>query len=161
MHTGTKGSTLGDKDGWSLSTVRKLPGRTFVHPRMIGYLPPQDAPAFQPTAVYDADGDCIEFLSRPDPFHAERVDDLVTVYRSQDSGEIIGSLIKGVHPLLEKHPGLRIEVQDGKVRLVHLIRARLWASKLDPMDILSVTYRKLIEVAEESNVETELTPVAR
>jgi hypothetical protein len=120
----------------------------------------QDAPAFQPTAVYDADGDCIEFLSRPDPFYAERVDDLVTVYRSQDNGEIIGSLIKGVHPLLEKHPGLRIEVQDGRVRLVHLIRARLWTSNLDPMDILSVTYRKLIEVAEESNVETELTPIA-
>jgi hypothetical protein len=28
------------------------------------------------------------------------------------------------------------------------------------MDILSVTYRKLIEIAEESNVETELTPIA-
>ncbi len=120
----------------------------------------QDAPAFQPTAVYDLDGDCIEFLSRPDAFFGERVDDLVTVYRSQDHGQIIGSLIKGVRPLLEKHPGLRIEVQDGKVRLVHLIRARLWTSNLDPADILSVTYRKLIEVAEESNVETELTPIA-
>jgi hypothetical protein len=72
----------------------------------------QNAPAFQPTALYDADGDCVEFLSRPDPFYAERVDDLLTVYHRQDSGEIIGSLIKGVHPLLEKHPGLRIEIQD-------------------------------------------------
>ena len=53
-----------------------------------------------------------------------------------------------------------IEIQDGKVRLVHLIRARLWTSNLDPADVLSVTYRKLIEVAEESNVETELTPIA-
>ena len=120
----------------------------------------QDAPAFRPVAVYDADGDCIEFLSRPDPFYAERVDDLVTVYRSQENRQIIGSLIKGIHPLLEKHPGLRIEVQDGRVRLVHLIRAGLWASNLDPKDILSVTYRKLIEVAEESKFETELTPSA-
>jgi hypothetical protein len=120
----------------------------------------QDAPAFQPVAVYDADGDCIEFLSRPDPFYAERVDGLITVYRSQESGQVIGSLIKGIHPLLKKHPGLRIEVRDGSVRLVHLIRARLWTSNLDPADILSVTYRKLIEVAEESNVETELTPIA-
>ena len=43
----------------------------------------QGAPAFQPSATYDRDGDCIEFLATPDAFYAERVDDLVTVYYSQ------------------------------------------------------------------------------
>jgi hypothetical protein len=38
------------------------------------------AEQFEPTATYDPDGDCIEFLARPDPSYAERVDDLVTVY---------------------------------------------------------------------------------
>lgn len=55
----------------------------------------QDAGPPQATAVYDPDGDCIEFLARPEPFYAERVDDLVTVYYSQETGEVIGSLIKG------------------------------------------------------------------
>lgn len=55
-----------------------------------------EAKPFQPSAVYDEDGDCIEFLAKPDPIRAERVDDLVTVYYSQESGEVIGSLIKGV-----------------------------------------------------------------
>lgn len=51
---------------------------------------------FEPTAVYDPDGDCIEFVAKPDPFIAERIDDLVTVYTSQETGELTGSLIKGV-----------------------------------------------------------------
>jgi len=67
---------------------------------------------FNPTAYYDPDGDCIEFLARPDNFYAERVDDLVTVYHSQETDEIIGSLLKGVtglcKQLSEKLPGLRL-----------------------------------------------------
>ena len=37
------------------------------------------AKQFQPMATYDPDGDCIEFLVKPDRFHAERVDDLITL----------------------------------------------------------------------------------
>jgi len=54
------------------------------------------AKQFEPTATYDPDGDCIEFLAKPNPFYAERVDDLVTVYYSQETIEVIGSLINGV-----------------------------------------------------------------
>ena len=46
---------------------------------------------FKPTATYDPDGDCIEFLAKPDPFYAERIDDLVTVYYSQETGEDLRS----------------------------------------------------------------------
>lgn len=74
----------------------------------------QGAPAFEPTVTYDPDGDCIEFLARPDAFYGERLDDLVTVYYSQETREIIGSLIKGVHGFLKKHPGLQIDIQDGR-----------------------------------------------
>jgi hypothetical protein len=57
------------------------------------------AEQFRPTAYYDPDGDCIEFLARPDNFYGERVDDLVTVYYSEETGEVIGSLLKGVTSL--------------------------------------------------------------
>src|ERR1700759_3296775 len=97
------------------------------------------APAFQPTATYDKDGDCIEFLAKPDSFYAERVDDLVTVYYSQETNEVIGSLIKGVRGFCEKifetMPGLKSEIRDGRVRLVHIFRARLWSSKTGPKDL--------------------------
>ena len=60
------------------------------------------AEQFEPTAIYDPDGDCIEFLAKPDPFYAERVDDLVTVYYSQETNEVVGSLIKGVSGFWKK-----------------------------------------------------------
>src|SRR3954454_18358058 len=91
------------------------------------------ADAFKPMAEYDPDGDCIEFLAKPDSFYAERVDDLVTVYYSQETQEVIGSLIKGVRgfcdKILKTMPGFQIEIRDGRVRLVHMFRARLWSSK--------------------------------
>jgi hypothetical protein len=118
------------------------------------------AEPFEPTAIYDPDGDCIEFLAKPDPLYAERVDDLVTVYYSQETNEVIGSLIEGVRSFCEKIlqtlPGFRIEIRDGRVRLVHIFRARLWTSKTDPQDLATLTYEKLIQVAEDSNVEAEM-----
>jgi hypothetical protein len=122
------------------------------------------AEQFRPRATYDADGDCIEFLSKPDPFYGERIDDLVTVYYSQETGEVIGSLLKGVSQfckqMLKQMPGFQIEIRDGRVRLVHLFRASLWSSAKDPQDLLTLTYRKLINVAEEAGaeVDAELCP---
>jgi len=118
------------------------------------------ADQFEPTATYDPDGDCIEFLAKPDPFYAERVDDLVTVYYSQETNEVVGSLIKGVRGFCEAidrtMPGFKIEIRDGRMRLVHIFRARLWTSKSNPRDLATLTYEKLIQVAEESDVEAEM-----
>ncbi len=121
----------------------------------------RSADGFKPTATYDPDGDCIEFLAKPDPFYAERVDDLVTVYYSQETREVVGSLIKGITEFLrrlsETMPGFQIEIRDGRVRLVHIFRARLWGFTRKPTDLKTLTYEKLIQVAEESEVETEMS----
>lgn len=118
------------------------------------------AERFTPTAVYDADGDCVEFLAKPDAFYAERVDDLVTVYYSQETGEVIGSLIKGVKKfckqMLSRMPGFHIEIQDGRVSLQHFFLARMWSSNLDREDIVTLTYRKLVDVSREIYIEGDL-----
>ncbi len=120
--------------------------------------PPQE---FQPTATYIPAGDCIEFVARPGRYHAQRLDDLVTVYLSEENGEIVGSLIKGVRKLCrqltEKLPGFKINVEDGRVRLEHLFLAHLWSEPL-PSKVIERTYRKLIEVAQETRAEAELCP---
>ena len=112
---------------------------------------------FKPTATYDPDGDCIEFLAKPDPFYAERIDDLVTVYYSQETDDVIGSLIKGVsgfcRDILSKMPGFRIEIQDGPVRLQHIFQARLWTGDYRADEMPALVYRKLIEVSEDAFVE--------
>ncbi len=118
------------------------------------------APPFKPTATYDEDGDCIEFLASNDPFYAERIDDLVTVYYSEETNEIIGSLIKGVSKFVKdldaNLPGWVIEVIDGRVQLVHIFRAHVWQSKPERESLRGVTYRKLTKLAEDSRVEAEL-----
>lgn len=120
------------------------------------------AEQFRPTATYDPDGDCIEFLAKPDPFYAERIDDLVTVYYSQETDEVIGSLIKGVtkfcDEVVQKMPGFKIEVRDGRIKLEHFFLARLWSADLDPKAIPTLVYKKLIDMAEEAEVEAEDLP---
>ena len=134
----------------------------------------QSAPAFQPTTTYDPDGDCIEFIVKPDPFYAERIDDLVTVYYSQETKEIVGSLIKGItglcRRLSEKIPAFKIEIQDGPMRLDHflflvkLMSAPASSSDSETMRIPTLTYRKqvyarLIEAAERIDAKAELACV--
>ena len=120
-----------------------------------------DAP-FEPAATYDRDGDCIEFLAGPDSFYGERVDDLVTVYYSHETGEIVGALLKGVsrfcQELSKNLPGFAIEIQDGRVRVHALFLARLWSTHSAPNDVRVLTYRKLIEVAEKTHAEAEFCP---
>ena len=117
------------------------------------------AEQFHPIATYDPDGDCVEFLAKPDPFYAERVDELVTVYYSQDTGEVIGSLIKGVSAFCrefsKRNPGFHLVIEDGPVRLEHLFLAQLWASAHGRQEIRTLTYRKLIEVAGELEVDVD------
>jgi hypothetical protein len=117
---------------------------------------------FVPTAYYDPDGDCVEFLAQPDNFHAERIDELVTVYYSEETGEIIGSLLKGVSrfwaDVLERLPAFKLVIQDGKVKLVYIFLAKqlLANQPLDPEKLATVTYKKLIDVANQTEVEMNL-----
>src|SRR5712691_10044185 len=115
------------------------------------------ASEFKPTAYYDADGDCIEFLAKPDPFFEERIDDLVTVYYSQKTGEVIGSLIKGVSKLTkrlaQKLPGFLYTIEDWRIRMEHLFLAGMWLQESEPQAIDVLAYKKLAEIAERTSVD--------
>jgi hypothetical protein len=116
---------------------------------------------FEVQVYYDRDGDCIEFITSNEDFFAERIDSLVTVYYGRESKQVIGSLIKGVHSIiqaiLEKLPGFKIEVADNQVVLEHLFTARMWSSAGDEPAVL--TYRKLRDVARETGAVAELCAV--
>ena len=92
-------------------------------------------------------------------FYAERIDSLVTVYYSESTGEIIGSLLKGVRKFIakmsEKAPGFRIEIEDGKVRLEHLFNLKLWYAE-EPRKEIVLTYKKLRDAAEQVDAEADL-----
>jgi hypothetical protein len=60
---------------------------------------------FHPFAHHDREGDCIEFFASNEMYYARRLDALVTVFIGEHSGDIIGSLIKGVSGFLNRHEG--------------------------------------------------------
>ena len=66
-------------------------------------------------------------------------------------------MIKGVsefcREMLDQMPGFRIEIHDGPIRLQHIFLARLWMAELDPEDLATMTYRKLVEVSRDTIVE--------
>lgn len=98
------------------------------------------------SAYYDREGDCIEFLARNEEFYAERLDDLVTVYYSEATGEVIGSLVKGVSRFVKRHPNLAILVRAGHVRLSHLFLAGLLCEHPDRDKLQIVAYEKKQQV---------------
>ena len=112
--------------------------------------------AFRPFAYQDPDGECIHFIAAPESYYGERVDGMVTVYRGHESKKIVGSQIKGIKGLMRRHPGLVIDIKDGKVRLHHVLRAGGWATEHAKGDVSVFIYRKLVQLAEQTGAEVEL-----
>ena len=57
---------------------------------------PEEDLEFQPFAIYDHEGDGIEFFAAPDSFYSERFDKWISVYRSHDTGRIVGFFISNM-----------------------------------------------------------------
>jgi hypothetical protein len=115
-----------------------------------------DDEPFQAQTMYNPDGDCIEFLASPDSFVGERIDGLVTVYRSRESGEIVGSLIKGVKRFLERHKNLLIVVSENRVRIDHLLISQIAATGQQMGELEIRVYQKLVRMAVKSGAEADL-----
>jgi hypothetical protein len=113
-------------------------------------------PPSGPRAYYDEDGDCIEFLFSNESYYAERYDPILTVYYGQESGEVVGSLIKCVrrfiHAILKDYPGFVVDIEDGKVRLEHLLTAGMWQNDSNDKPAIE-TYKQLREAAYQHRVE--------
>jgi len=118
----------------------------------------------EPMVFYNHDGDCIELILSDESYKATRLDPLLTVYESRETGELVGAVIKGVnafiHKVLEHVPGFSIEVQDGQIKLEYLFLAKLWTSREPPSGAILRTYQKLRDVAEERGLRVgiELEP---
>ncbi|MFH0911120.1 MAG: hypothetical protein V1918_06425 [Planctomycetota bacterium] len=57
----------------------------------------------KPGAYYDPNGDCIFFYATDELPVLDRIDSILTVYRSMESNQIVGFKIKGIAALLEKY----------------------------------------------------------
>jgi len=85
------------------------------------YLNQHAAEGFQPVPHYFKDGDFINFFLTDERCYAERVDNLLTVFLSDETGQLVGCKLKGIRLLLDKleESGTLclITIDDGDVRL--------------------------------------------
>ncbi len=118
---------------------------------------------FRPTATYDADADCLEFLASNESYYAEPVDALVTLYCSHETDAPVGLRLKKVkkffHDFLQRSPGFKSEIEDHRIKVEHFFTAKIWASE-DPKDGRVITYRMLRDIAKNNNVEADLGDLA-
>jgi hypothetical protein len=59
-------------------------------------------PTFRPEPWYNPDGDCIVYKMANEAAVAERIDELLTIYRSAEDERAIGFQIKGVDAIVRK-----------------------------------------------------------
>jgi hypothetical protein len=80
---------------------------------------------FHPEPYYSRIGDFLEYHFRNDDFYAERLDDILTVYRAMQDGDFVGFKLKSVRHLLQTLGDLGLEVKDndGNLMLSMLIMA--------------------------------------
>ncbi len=67
----------------------------------------------KPGGWYSPEGDCFFYYNEDGPHSRDRVDELLTVYRAEGDGHILGVEIKGIRSL-PKHDLLGIRVESNK-----------------------------------------------
>ncbi len=81
------------------------------------YLATHQPQEFRAVPHYSAQGDFVSYYFRNDPCYAERVDDLLTVFLTFDTKELVGCKIKGVKHILRTAGNFGVFLDDADVRL--------------------------------------------
>ena len=121
--------------------------------------PSEDVGKNFPYANYNVNGDCIEFFLSADQFYGERIDDLITVYVSEETGKPVGGLLKGVQGFIErlneKKFGTRHDFSGSKFKLEYLLTAGIWFSDNQSEEEHVKLVLELREATKKSNLEAE------
>src|SRR4051794_34529314 len=87
------------------------------------YLNGKELIGFESRPVYSRDGDFITLFLKDEDYHAERVDELLTVFHSTLTDELVGCKIKGIQLLLETLGRFGVSIEDGEVQMNFLFVA--------------------------------------
>jgi hypothetical protein len=84
---------------------------------------------FKPIPHYSARGDCVTFYARDERCHAKQADDVLTVYRSMATGDIVGCKIDGVRKLIGTAGSFGVKPVAGQFTLGVLLLVGLAQTK--------------------------------
>jgi hypothetical protein len=96
---------------------------------LMDYLAGKEARNFRPHPQYSRDGDFLTFFFRDDDAIAKRVDELLTVYVSAETDELVGAKIKGVQRILSTLGDFGVTIKDAKLTLGMLFLAGMAVSR--------------------------------
>lgn len=81
------------------------------------YMSERKCGEFQPIPLYVASGDYLSLYLVEDRCVAQRVDDLLTVYLSMESKDLVGCKIKGIKKILEQANSFGVHLDAGAIKL--------------------------------------------
>jgi hypothetical protein len=76
---------------------------------------------FSSRPYYSRDGDSLSFYFRDEASYGERVDQLLTLYRSIETRDIVGCQIKGVQCILKRLDAFGIQTKEYKTLDLRII----------------------------------------
>lgn len=119
---------------------------------LMEYLRGRKPRGFAAVPHYFPDGDFVSFYIANKRCFAERVDELLTVYRSFQTRELVGCKIKGVRRLLNGGGSIQVVVYDRPILLDVLIIAAKNEAPEDAKDVYeelaSITRRAVLDPKE-------------
>jgi len=97
----------------------------------------QGAPEFRPEPWYNPHGDCVVFQMANEAIVADRVDEVLTIYRSACDNRAIGFQIKGVAALIRRLglEGFMIRSETDECKLISVSALLLAAYEHGPLTI--------------------------
>jgi hypothetical protein len=120
---------------------------------LTAYLEGKSCKAFKPAPHYFSTGDYLTYFFKNDRCVAERLDDLLTVYVSPVTKELVGCKIKGIRELFRSLRSFGVVVSDGKVRLGLFF---MLATKFTREHERRERYKELERLASDAEVDGEL-----
>ncbi|MFQ5730702.1 MAG: hypothetical protein ACE5KM_01985 [Planctomycetaceae bacterium] len=98
------------------------------------------------------------FYFSNEPDHGKRLNSRVTIYMSDETGELVGCRVKGVRAVLEDIGSFDVSISHGKVKLSMLFVA--FHAVFSDDDDSRLAYRKIGQAASKCDLELEVPQYA-
>ena len=121
------------------------------------YLATRPHKGFKATPHYSDEGDCLTFYFKNVPSYRDRVDELLTVYLSLETDDLVGCQIKRIGRIMKRLRNLRILIKDKDVELrVLFLACRALAEDPGPLK----TYERLLDAVKRRKaiLPSKMTP---
>jgi hypothetical protein len=118
--------------------------------KLTEYLREHPCKGFRPIPFYSELGDFVTFYARDERCFERRVDELLTVYLSMATKELVGCKIKGVKHLLQTAGNFFVSIDAGKVKLAFFFAI---GEKIASDPEQKRYYRELASIAKDAELQ--------